>query len=222
MDSRQRQLARDAGEGDPEARAAEIGARWRAGELTRAEVELLDYLGEPLAELVADAEPAERRWPEELAELRTLSVTPASGRFRLEGWPEACMRALWIATRVALAAIELEPHDRAALEQVHALCEGPRRAEGADVEARVRAIYEASGTAARRAIAALFTLLPVSLLRRHDGREGAAIALTGFEAAVGAAGLEPVQEAVRRELVDWVLAGGTSGRDHPGVSGSTP
>ena len=86
----------------------------------------------------------------------------------------------------------------------------------------MRAIYEASGTAARRAIAALFTLLPVSLLRRHDLREGAAIALTGFEAAVGAAGLEPVQEAVRRELVGWVLAGGTSGRDNPSVSGSAP
>lgn len=221
MDDRQRELFRSAGAGDPEARAAEIGARWRAGELTRAEVELLHYLGEPLAALI-DAAPAERRWPEELRELRTLSVTPASGRFRLERWPEACMRALWIAAREALAAVELPAHEREALAHVHALCEGPRRAEGADVEARVRAIYEASPAAARRAIGALFTLLPVSLLRRHDAGEGAAIALTGFEAAVGAAGLEAVEEAVREELSAWVLASAASGRGSAGVSGSTP
>lgn len=219
MDSRRRELSRSAGEGDPEARQAEIGARWRAGELSRAEVELLDYLGEPLAQLI-DAQPAQRRWLEELAELRTLSATPASGRFRLERWPEACMRALWIATRVALAGVELGADDRRELEQVHALCEGPRRAEGADVEARVRAIYEGSGSAARRAIAALFTLLPVSLLRGHDPREGAAIALTGFEAAVGAAGLELIGDAVRRELIGWVLGESASGRDDGGVSGS--
>jgi len=220
VDSRQRELYRSAGEGDPEARAAELGARWRAGELTREEVELLDYLGEPVAELI-DAPPDARRWPEELRELRTLSVTPASGRFRLERWPEACMRALWIATRVALAAVELGPEERAALTHVHALCEGGRRAEGADVEAQVRGIYEESGSLARRAIAALFTLLPVSLLRRHDPREGAAIALTGFEAALGAAGVEAVEGVVRRELIAWVLAGPASGRDGGGVSGST-
>lgn len=109
-DAHRRGLARR-GQSDPLAAAAALGERLRAGEFTLGDVSLLCFFEVPGAvELQAQLDPAglpRRAWPDELADLATLSVAPTPGRFCLEAWPKALALAARLVVGAAAPAASL-------------------------------------------------------------------------------------------------------------------
>ena len=233
-DRRTRELERAAASGDPEARAAWLGARLRAGDLEEERLALAAWLGDPGARLALGCEPeAERASPAALVRgLARWGREPGRGddsaALARPDWRDQLFpRAALALARVACAGRGLPGPAQAALTAAEAWIEHPRLGTAATAgaaaaalvpphapppapEAALCALAAYHCSAARGSVITIVRLLraaaqlPLSQAK-HAVSEVGEPAAHMASVAVARAGEEAVLDALRAALIPWLL-----------------